>query len=129
MFLKFIGLGRKTEPAQRPTKREKFDDTSIRKSSPGQTEEDRKVPFTNSTGRDSLSKLKSVARGQQATEQGRGRWFGKPEDSSRGYSPVAKPEKQDDAANCPVIPEAERLKAIESLLGIGIDHFTVKLEE
>ncbi|MBY0547931.1 MAG: hypothetical protein K2W95_11605 [Candidatus Obscuribacterales bacterium] len=125
MFLRFFGLGRKTENAQEEKQRKAgAPETTERNFS----SEDSMVRMTSPSGRDSLSQLRSVARGGQTPGQGRGRWFGRPEDSSRGIVPVKKQEVQEDSS-CPVIPESDRRKAIEALLGIGIDHFTVKSDD
>ncbi len=125
MFLRFLGLGRKTENAP---ERKPHAEGELRPTGRVISSEDSMVRMASPTGRDSLSKLKSVARGQQTAEQGRGRWFGRPEDSSRGYMPVTKAQEQVDSS-CPVVPEADRLKAIEALLGMGVDHVTVNSED
>lgn len=125
MFLRFLGLGRKTENA---LEKEPQPAGELRPTGRIISSEDSMVRMTGPTGSDSLSKLKSVAKGQQTAEQGRGRWFGRPEDSSRGYMPVTKAEEQGESS-CPVVPEADRLKAIEALLGIGVDRVTVKSDD
>ncbi len=80
------------------------------------------VPDEPGSGRDSLTKLKAVARGQQSRQQNQDHWFAKPADVPVGLAGAAEAEN----SGGPSVPEAERLKAIEALLRMGIDHFSVK---
>ena len=136
MFLKFLNLGRKPEddqPARRRTDRTSPDSTQCPTPLTGDaTKADGDassfVAPKSPTGRDSLSKLKSVALGQRIRHSGQEHWFAKPDD---GSSAVAyQVARQTDAqADCPAVPEAERLKAIDELLKMGINHFTVRDEQ
>ncbi|MBY0549424.1 MAG: hypothetical protein K2W95_19265 [Candidatus Obscuribacterales bacterium] len=82
------------------------------------------------TGRDSLSLLRSVSKGQRVRPQGQDHWFCKPGEAKSGDARIEMPKAREDSApECPSIPEAERNKAIEELLSMGVEHFSVKRDK
>lgn len=93
-------------------------------------QEPQKPTLVSSTGRDSLSMLRSVSKGQRVRPQGQEHWFCKPGEakSSDVHSALPKPGT-DSVPDCPSIPEAERNKAIEELLSMGVEHFSVKRDK
>lgn len=72
-------------------------------------------------GRQSLTKLKSVAKGQRVRQQNQAHWFSK--NSSTPEVKVAMP-KPASHPSAPLISEEERRKAIDELLSMGCDHYT-----
>lgn len=80
--------------------------------------------IVTATGRDSLSRLRGVAKGQSVRAQGQGHWFAK-----QGQANIEVQTSQcENESSCPAVPEADRLKAIEELLCLGVEHFSVKRE-
>lgn len=128
MFLKFLNLGRGAENPRKANKGEKAVDgeAGLAEGSANPDQSGRRIIQSTASGRESLTKLRSVARGQRKTEQGRGRWFGKPDDARETAAPQPEVEQ---STQCPPIPEDQRKKAIEALLELGIDHFTVKSDK
>lgn len=79
-------------------------------------------PQQECTGRDSLTKLRAAAKGQRVRQQNQDHWF-KADQPSEIVVPTT-------SATCSAsIPEADRQKAIEELLSMGIDHFTVRHQD
>ena len=142
MFLKFLNFGRKTENDNAGLRRAKPRTGESEKAGTGNCvdqsskagQEELAPVVRTSSGRDSLSRLKMVARGQRAHEQTQSRWFAKPEAVRREAAEAAAAAAmavtdEEKNENCPSVPEADRMKAIEDLLGMGVNHFSVKHEE
>lgn len=92
--------------------------------------EPQKPVLSSATGRDSLSLLRSVSKGQRVRPQGQEHWFCKPGEAKTADVHSALPKaRADSGPDCPSIPEAERNKAIEELLSMGVEHFSVKRDK
>lgn len=141
MFFQILNFARKTAAKQpeRPLSENRGADEDCRfKSTQQQTEElqpkerarEHALSNTEVTGKDSLRKLKAVAREQQREQmQAKGHWFNEsPKESSAPADVRATANSLHATSNstaCPQIPEAERMKAIEELLSMGFEHFTI----